>query len=202
MGLTLSYSSLSPTVNKDELQKNFWAIKDKFNSGLVNSDFHRYGVIALSKFEHAYQEILVTMRIGQNDLSTGWPAFGEFTPLAMAALPNGIWTAEHIAWACTDTGTGVGEFEIKYGYWHANGTFIPSVDVVLDVVMANSAANGDANSGEQAVSATCSPGVNASFLSLQSGLVDATTLAGGAKVYDDFLSVTVLLRRVPQTEDA
>jgi hypothetical protein len=199
MSLTLTgYPLVAGVVPLSTLNSWFSLIQNKFGA-IDDNDIATGASINIDKLQYQYQEMLVSLTIKRQDLAAGWPAGSASTPLVAVPIPgtNGDpdWTATDVFWVCTDTGDGLGQFDVRYGYFN-NAVWSNTASVITGTVMGNPAAGANQPNGGSALeggSVAITLTANPSYLALMSANVSATTLAGGAQY--DFLTVSVILRR-------
>lgn len=199
MSLTLTgYPLVAGVVPLSTLNTYFSQLQTKFGN-IDDSDIMTGANINVDKLQYQYQEALVSLVVRKADLTAGWPAASATAPLVAVPIPgtNGdpSWTVTDIYWVCTDTGDGLGQFSVRYGYFN-NGSWSNTASIAVGKTISNPAAGVDRPNGASILengSGSIAFSTNPSYIGLFSDAVSATTLAGGSSY--DFLSVSIILRR-------
>lgn len=184
-------------VDAAELNQNFSVLAGKFNAGINSSDIDPGAGILSTQIANAYSHYDVVLRYGTGSaVPAAWP--GANTRVDMASIPGVTgdveWTVTRASWLCTDTGDGLGSFNLVWGEFTAGGVW-STITTLLAApqVMANAAAAQDSNDGFCTLAAvgTLAFGAGPRHLALVStaagvGLLTAAT---------DFIRVTCRIRR-------
>lgn len=197
MSLTLtSYPLVAGVVPLSTLNTYFSLIQAKFGN-IDDSDIKTGANVNIDKLQYQYQEMLVQLTVPAAMFAGGWPAASATTPLIAVPLPgtsgDPSWTATDVYWMCNDTGDGLGQFDVRYGYFN-NSTWSNLASVVTGKAISNPAAGANLPNNASVLengSVALAFNANPNMLAIMSAVVSATTISAAGS----FFSASVILRR-------
>ena len=199
MALTLPNTSLGTgVVNPTALEENFTAIAAKFGS-IDNSDISSSAAIGLGKLAGRYDHLLINLRIDASILNTA-VAGTDADYMAFVPVPDdgdGAWALDSIRWVCKDTGDGLAQVSLHWGYWAAGPTWSNTATLATAQAISNSIANNNSSLTVSVSNMSVSGGFHRSIAIKRAvaGTGYGTAGGGGIGLGVDEFSVSLLLKR-------
>lgn len=211
MPVPLPHTFATKTIlSGTELDENFTALANKFNGGIVASDVSATAGFTTASMSASYQKMVVGLVVTDTDIAAGgWPAPAAVTPIVPLASVqvNGLntedsWRAVSYSWVCTDTGDGLAQFSLQWGYYatadNPAGAAPGNWNNVATPIAVGTIANGGVANGIWQGSGNCAAGANMPFQAARQcmlRLVSVTASATTLTTAPSFFSLSVMLSR-------
>jgi hypothetical protein len=192
MALTFTHTfNGKTTIVGQDFDDNFGEITTKFNQGIENADIAADAAIDATKLGQNKFHVLVTFKVRDTDLASGWPASGVLDIQPIAGLA-GTWNVDSIEWACTDTGAANCTFDIQTATL-STGSVSTVTDLTGDITISNGAGADDTDyNAVTPLVSTVTVGSNECLVLQATAAGSATTLTTAPSVF----AATVRLSRV------
>lgn len=195
MGLQLTNTTLSGTVDATEINENFADIVDKFSENITNKDISDSAGIEITKLNAFKTEIYVTLSYvydGATTFSGGTDGdiYGAAVPMP-GESGDDFWTVADASWACQGTGTVAATFNVELGDYDGTGAWASDAELIAEESITVSTNEGN-QGGCTIDSSAITHGSAKRFLVLTRGATAGTNVINAA---GDYLSVTLRLTR-------